>query len=173
MECNVMLCYVILLCLFLSSYMSFPIYLSLLSSFDTKHNIYIIIERNYGALTGLNKTQTAERLGEELVQGWRGSLEKKPPPLDILNDPERYLQYYPGYDRKYADLTDEQIPLTESLMDCMIRTKPLYDDKIVYELKKGRNVLVVSISYIYIKLYNIYIYIYICYESNRIESYRI
>ena len=170
-----MLCYVMLyccVCFFLLTCHSPFIFLS--SPLLIRNTIYMYtIERNYGALTGLNKTQTAERLGEELVQGWRGSLEKKPPPLDILNDPERYLQYYPGYDRKYADLTDEQIPLTESLMDCMIRTKPLYDDKIVYELKKGRNVLVVSISYIYIKLYNIYIYIYICYESNRIESYRI
>jgi hypothetical protein len=41
-------------------------------------------------------------------------------------------------------LTEDQIPLTESLKDCMIRTKPLWDDKIVYELKKGRNVLVVA-----------------------------
>ena len=38
-------------------------------------------ERFYGALTGLNKTQTAERLGEELVQGWRGSLRSRPPEL--------------------------------------------------------------------------------------------
>ena len=41
-------------------------------------------------------------------------------------------------------MTEDQIPLTESLKDCMIRTKPLWDDKIVYELKKGRNVLVVA-----------------------------
>ena len=38
-------------------------------------------ERNYGALTGLNKTQTAEQLGEELVQSWRGSLRSRPPAL--------------------------------------------------------------------------------------------
>lgn len=30
-------------------------------------------------------------------------------------------QYYPGNDRRYEDLTEEQIPLTESLMDCMER----------------------------------------------------
>mmetsp|Transcript_25257 Transcript_25257/g.69632 ORF Transcript_25257/g.69632 Transcript_25257/m.69632 type:complete len:842 (-) Transcript_25257:78-2603(-) len=95
-------------------------------------------ERFYGALTGLNKTQTAERLGAEVVQGWRGSLRIRPPAL-TENDP-----FYPGRDRKYADLTRDQLPLTESLLDCMERTKPLWNDKILFELKKGRNVLVVA-----------------------------
>jgi len=95
-------------------------------------------ERNYGALTGLNKTQTAEQLGEELVQSWRGSLRSRPPALTKKD------QYYPGRDRKYADLTDDQIPLTESLLDCMERTEPLWNNKILYELKAGRNVLVVA-----------------------------
>jgi len=97
-------------------------------------------ERSYGALTGLNKTQTAERLGEDLVQGWRGSLRKRPPPISQTNN----MEYYPGNDRKYADLTPEQVPLTESLLDCMTRTQPVWENKIVYELKKGRNVLVVA-----------------------------
>ena len=30
---------------------------------------------------------------------------------------------YPGNDRRYDDLTEDQIPLTESLMDCMERGK--------------------------------------------------
>jgi len=97
-------------------------------------------ERHYGALTALNKTQTAERLGEDLVQSWRGSLKSRPPPL---TDPNNSI-YYPGNDRKYADLTKDQLPLTESLLDCMERTKPLWENKIVYELNKGRNVLVVA-----------------------------
>ena len=95
-------------------------------------------ERHYGALTGLNKTQTAERLGEELVQSWRGSLRNRPPALTELDS------YWPGRDRKYADLTKEQLPRTESLLDCMERTKPVWDKKILFELKKGRNVLVVA-----------------------------
>jgi len=95
-------------------------------------------ERFYGALTGLNKTQTAERLGEDLVQGWRGSLRNRPPALTEFDS------YYPGRDRKYADLTTDQMPLTESLLDCMERTEPLWDKKILFELKKGRNILVVA-----------------------------
>ena len=92
----------------------------------------------YGALTGLCKKQTADALGHDLVQDWRGSLRSRPPPVKV-NDP-----YWPGRDRKYADLTMDQIPLTESLLDCMERTFPLWENKIKYELMKGRNVLVVA-----------------------------
>ena len=39
------------------------------------------LERCYGALTGLNKTELAEQLGEEIVQGWRGGLRNRPPSM--------------------------------------------------------------------------------------------
>jgi len=92
----------------------------------------------YGALTGLSKLQTAESLGSELVQKWRGSLRTQPPAL-LPSSP-----FWPGRDRKYADLKADQIPLTESLMDCMERTEPVWREKILYEISKGRNVLVVA-----------------------------
>ena len=95
-------------------------------------------ERHYGALTGLSKTETAARLGQELVQDWRGSLHSRPPALK-RSDP-----YWPGKDRKYADLSVDQIPYTESLMDCMERTSPLWEQKIMYELQNGKNVMVVA-----------------------------
>ncbi|KAL7553973.1 hypothetical protein ACHAWF_018675 [Thalassiosira exigua] len=95
-------------------------------------------ERMYGALTGLCKTETAERLGPELVQEWRGSLRSRPPPLSAAD------KFYPGRDRRHADLSPAQIPLTESLLDCMERTKPVWLDKISYEIACGRNVLVVA-----------------------------
>jgi len=95
-------------------------------------------ERNYGALTGLSKTETAEKLGTELVQEWRGSLRSRPPAL------KRTDQYWPGKDRKFADLSFDQIPCTESLMDCMERTSPLWEQKLTYELRNGKNVMVVA-----------------------------
>jgi 2,3-bisphosphoglycerate-dependent phosphoglycerate mutase len=95
-------------------------------------------ERNYGALTGLCKSDTAEQLGAELVQEWRGSLNSRPPALK-RSDPR-----WPGRDRKYADLSADQIPLTESLSDCMARSLPLWNQKILFELRNGRNVLVVA-----------------------------
>lgn len=95
-------------------------------------------ERMYGALTGLCKFETAERLGADLVQEWRGSLSTRPPPL-TPND-----EFWPGRDRRYADLSLQQIPMTESLLDCMERTAPVWEDKIKYELSHGRNVMVVG-----------------------------
>jgi 2,3-bisphosphoglycerate-dependent phosphoglycerate mutase len=95
-------------------------------------------ERMYGALTGLCKSETAEQLGAELVQEWRGSLRSRPPALKPSD------AYWPGRDRKYADLSMEQIPLTESLSDCMERCQPIWEQKIMYELRSGRNVMVVA-----------------------------
>jgi 2,3-bisphosphoglycerate-dependent phosphoglycerate mutase len=41
-------------------------------------------------------------------------------------------------------LAMDQIPLTESLLDCMERTSPIWERKIIYEIQSGRNVLVVA-----------------------------
>ena len=95
-------------------------------------------ERMYGALTGLCKKQTAEKLGPDLVQAWRGGLVSRPPPVTVRD------VHWPGRDRRYSDLAFEQIPLTESLLDCMSRTEPVWEDKIKWELRRGRNVMVVS-----------------------------
>ena len=53
-------------------------------------------------------------------------------------------EYWPGRERKYADLHPEQIPVSESLSDCMKRTIPIWETKILYELRNGRNVMVVA-----------------------------
>eukprot|EP00978_Attheya_sp_CCMP212_P007475 scaffold17324_cov53-Attheya_sp.AAC.3 len=93
-------------------------------------------ERHYGSLTGLCKKQIAKELGQDIVQAWRRSLKARPPPLK-KTDP-----FYPGNDRKYADLTEEQLPLSESLADCMERTRPLWEYRIMRDLRNGNNVMV-------------------------------
>lgn len=95
-------------------------------------------ERMYGALTGLCKKETAEQLGTDLVQSWRGSLRSRPPPVRVDD------VYWPGRERRYSDLSIDQIPLTESLLDCMKRTRPAWEDKIKLQLRSGRNVMVVA-----------------------------
>jgi len=95
-------------------------------------------ERHYGALQGLCKAETAEQLGTELVQEWRGSLRTRPPAV-VPGD-----KYWPGQERRYADLPTKDIPLTESLLDCMERTVPIWETKISQQLQRGRNVLVVA-----------------------------
>jgi len=89
-------------------------------------------------LQGLSKKETAERLGENVVQAWRRSLKARPPPIQKTD------QNYPGFESRYKDLSPDQIPLSESLMDCMERTLPLWKFRIRNDLEQGKTVLVVG-----------------------------
>ena len=95
-------------------------------------------ERMYGALTGLSKPEEARKSGEKLVQAWRRSLRVRPPALDESHP------YYPGRERKYAHLAKSEIPLTESLLDTMERSVPLWEEQIKRDLAAGQNVLVAA-----------------------------
>jgi 2,3-bisphosphoglycerate-dependent phosphoglycerate mutase len=95
-------------------------------------------ERHYGALQGLNKAQTVERHGEAQVKIWRRSYDIAPPPL-ALDD-----QRHPRFDRRYADVDAGELPSTESLKDTLRRVLPYWQQRIVPELKLGRQVLIVA-----------------------------
>ena len=95
-------------------------------------------ERHYGALQGLNKAETADKFGDEQVKIWRRSYDVPPPALEV-SDPR-----YPGNDRRYADLTKEELPLTECLKDTVARFLPYYHGTIVPELKAGKRVIIAA-----------------------------
>jgi 2,3-bisphosphoglycerate-dependent phosphoglycerate mutase len=95
-------------------------------------------ERHYGALQGLNKAETAKKFGEEQVKIWRRSYATPPPPL--TPDDERN----PGRDPRYASLTKDLLPLTESLADTVARFLPYWHDQIVPDVKAGRRVLIAA-----------------------------
>jgi 2,3-bisphosphoglycerate-dependent phosphoglycerate mutase len=95
-------------------------------------------ERHYGALQGLNKAETAKKFGDEQVKIWRRSYATPPPPL--TPDDERH----PGRDPRYASLTRDLLPLTESLADTVARFLPYWHDRIVPDVKAGRRVLIAA-----------------------------
>ncbi|MCA1953664.1 MAG: 2,3-diphosphoglycerate-dependent phosphoglycerate mutase [Anaerolinea sp.] len=95
-------------------------------------------ERHYGALQGLNKAETAEKYGEAQVKLWRRSYDVRPPAL--TKDDERY----PGKDRRYADLTEEELPLTECLKDTVARFVPYWLETIVPAIRSGKRVLITA-----------------------------
>ncbi len=95
-------------------------------------------ERHYGALQGLNKAETAKKFGEEQVKIWRRSYATPPPPL--TPDDERHA----GRDPRYASLTKDLLPLTESLADTVARFLPYWHDQIVPDVKAGRRVLIAA-----------------------------
>ena len=101
-------------------------------------NSWRLTERHYGALQGLNKAETAEKYGDEQVLIWRRSYDTQPPKL--TKDDERY----PGNDRRYANLTPEELPLSECLKDTVARFLPYWHGEIVPVIKSGKRVLIVA-----------------------------
>ena len=92
-------------------------------------------ERHYGALQGLNKDETRKKYGEEQV---RRSADVRPPALDI-ND-----ERYPGRDIKYKDLSLEELPRTENLLDTIKRVLEYWKEDISGELRSGKNIIIVA-----------------------------
>jgi 2,3-bisphosphoglycerate-dependent phosphoglycerate mutase len=95
-------------------------------------------ERHYGALTGLNKAETATKYGDEQVHIWRRSYDVRPPLLE--HDDERH----PKNDLRYAKLNPSDIPLGECLQDNVERVLPLWNESIAPALKAGKRVLLVA-----------------------------
>lgn len=93
-------------------------------------------ERHYGGLTGFNKKEMAEKVGDDQVFIWRRSFDIPPPPQDA-DSPYRI-----DSDIRYAKLDPAMIPETESLKDTIIRCLPYYESEIVPVLKAGKNVII-------------------------------
>lgn len=93
-------------------------------------------ERHYGALTGLNKAETAAQHGEDKVKIWRRSYDVPPPPLAEGG------QYDFTRDRRYAGIPG--LPRTESLKTTLERVLPYWKQAIAPDLAAGRNVIVAA-----------------------------
>jgi len=93
-------------------------------------------ERHYGALQGLNKSEMAKKFGEEQVHTWRRSYDVCPPSLEKNDD------RYPGKEDKYWSLTDDELPLTESLELTVARVLPYWNEVMAPVIKSGKRVLI-------------------------------
>jgi len=95
-------------------------------------------ERHYGALQGLNKSETAAKFGEDQVKVWRRSYDTPPPPL------EKSDERYPGHDARYADLSPAELPQTECLKDTVARFLPFWHETLAPAIKSGKKVIVAA-----------------------------
>jgi 2,3-bisphosphoglycerate-dependent phosphoglycerate mutase len=95
-------------------------------------------ERHYGALQGLNKSETAEKYGDAQVKIWRRSFDIQPPPLS----PGDWRD--PGLDARYGQGPMQARPLTESLKDTIARAAPYFEDVIRPDILSGKRVIVVA-----------------------------
>jgi 2,3-bisphosphoglycerate-dependent phosphoglycerate mutase len=98
-------------------------------------------ERHYGALTGLNKTETAQKYGEEQVHIWRRSFDTPPPPMtpdhpyyDIIVKDPRYK----------GDPPQNEFPMFESLELTIKRTLPYWNDVIVPQMQQGKKIIIAA-----------------------------
>lgn len=95
-------------------------------------------ERHYGALQGLNKAEMAVKFGEEQVHIWRRSYDVPPPALELTDE------RHPKFDPRYASLTPEQTPATESLKITLERVLPYWHSTLAPAIKSGQRVLVAA-----------------------------
>ena len=95
-------------------------------------------ERHYGNLQGLNKAETAAQYGDEQVHVWRRSYDIPPPPLDEADERN------PRNDRRYNDLSDAEIPLTECLKDTVARFVPYWENEIAPKILEGKHLIIAA-----------------------------
>jgi 2,3-bisphosphoglycerate-dependent phosphoglycerate mutase len=95
-------------------------------------------ERHYGSLQGLNKSEMAAKFGDAQVKIWRRSYDTPPPVLE-WND-----ERHPRFDPRYASLTKEQLPSTESLKITLERVMPYWDAVLAPAIKSGQRLLIAA-----------------------------
>ncbi len=95
-------------------------------------------ERHYGALQGLNKSETAEKYGEEQVKVWRRSFDVCPPALELTDERA------PQNDAMFRDVDANLLPLTESLKITIERAVPYFEKNIKPLMEAGKRVVIAA-----------------------------
>ena len=95
-------------------------------------------ERHYGALQGLNKSETAEKYGEDQVKIWRRSFDVKPP--ELADDDDRSATKQP----MYRDVDKSLLPKNESLERTIERVIPYFEDTIKKDIQDGKRVIIAA-----------------------------
>ncbi len=93
-------------------------------------------ERHYGDLTGLDKSETRQRYGDEQLNAWRRGYRTPPPPIADDNP------WNPNGDPRYAHIPPELLPKSECLADVVERLMPYWYDEVVPDLRAGQLVLI-------------------------------
>ena len=102
------------------------------------HGTWRLNERHYGALQGLNKSETAAKFGEAQVKIWRRAYDTPPPPLE-KSDPR-----WPGHDPRYAGVDRKDLPKAESLKDTIARFLPYWEGTIAPDIRAGKRVVIAA-----------------------------
>ncbi len=99
------------------------------------HKDWRLNERHYGALQGLNKSETAAKFGEARVLAWRRSYDVPPPALDPGD------ARWEARDPRYRGVA---VPRTEGLKDTVARVIPYWEATMAPAIKAGERLLVAA-----------------------------
>lgn len=99
---------------------------------------WLLNERHYGALQGLNKAEMAAQHGEEQVQIWRRSFDVLPPLMDETH--AEWLGNHPSY----ALIEKGKFPKAEALKNTIERVVPYYETEIATKIKAGKRLLIAA-----------------------------
>ena len=99
---------------------------------------WLLNERHYGALQGLNKTEMAAQYGEEQVHIWRRSYDVPPGALEETD--ERWM----GKDPRYCEIEPGKFPKAECLKDTVARVVPYFETEMMPKIKAGRRLIIAA-----------------------------
>ncbi|MEO8074391.1 MAG: 2,3-diphosphoglycerate-dependent phosphoglycerate mutase [Acidobacteriota bacterium] len=99
---------------------------------------WLLNERHYGALQGLNKAEMAAQHGEEQVQIWRRSYDVLPLLMDETHGD------WLGDDPRYASIEAGKFPLAEALKNTVERVVPFYETEIAPKIKAGKRLIIAA-----------------------------
>lgn len=95
-------------------------------------------ERHYGALQGLDKSETAAKYGEDQVKIWRRSYNTPPP---LISDAELSKQ---RSEPRFATIPEKDFPRGETLKTTLDRLLPFWNGELAPRIKKGERLLIVA-----------------------------
>ena len=93
-------------------------------------------ERHYGSLTGLNKEETKNKIGEKQFKRYRRSWDIAPPPI------EEKSKYQNLFSPLNTNIPAGMTPFTESLKNTYERVIPFYKNEIKKNLTDNKNILI-------------------------------
>jgi 2,3-bisphosphoglycerate-dependent phosphoglycerate mutase len=102
------------------------------------HKTWRLNERHYGELQGFNKESVIETYGKKKIIDWRRSFKAIPPKMKTLTNK------FSGYDQRYSNMKEQDIPYTESLKLTLKRVLPYWNNIIIPQMKNKKKIIVVA-----------------------------
>ncbi|MCW5197706.1 2,3-diphosphoglycerate-dependent phosphoglycerate mutase [Buchnera aphidicola] len=102
------------------------------------HKTWRFNERHYGELQGFNKENVIQTYGKKKIIDWRRSFRVVPPKMKTLKNK------FSGYDKRYFNMKEKDIPYTESLELTLKRVLPYWNNVILPEMKNNKKIIVVA-----------------------------